>query len=149
MKTILTLILVLFSTIITNANVLYAYGKVNSVGTNPLIKVNDAVYFVISYNTSNVITQADVTVDRSELHILRQNETPTSHVVIDENPADGTVQWAVLDSGIFSMDVATNTPGGVIPCIDSFDLGRSFQIFFNGIIANGTIIATPRTRTGN
>jgi hypothetical protein len=116
---------------------------------NPLFKAGDALYVAINYNGSNVITSADVTVDRNELHLLRQSEVPPSHVVIDENPVDGTVQWFINDSAVFGADVASNTPGGTMPCIDSFDLGRGFAVFFNGITANCTITATPRRRLGN
>lgn len=132
-------------------NVLYFYGKVDSVtGSNPFLKVGDSVAFTIYYSaTNNVITRVTASVDAGVLPLVRQIETPASHVFIDSDPSDGTVQWSVTDSGVFNADAASNTPGGVIPCIDSFDLGKTFQIFFNGVVANGTITALPRSRNGN
>jgi hypothetical protein len=132
-----------------NANILYFYGKVDSVTpVNPLIKAGDAAYFEVEYSIStNAVSKANVTVHRSVLNLIRGGSM--AHVFIDANPADGAVQWSVFDGPNFVVDVASNAPGGVMPCIDNFDLGRTFQIFFNGIIANGTITALPRTRTGN
>lgn len=131
-----------------NANILYVYGKVDTVtGVNPLIKVGDAAYFRIVYSPTFAVSNATVTVNDSMLNLARTNDGST--VFIDENPADGTVQWSLSNSPVISIDVASNTPGGVIPCIDNFDLGRTFQIFFNGIIANGTVTSKPVTRTGN
>lgn len=130
------------------ANVLYLYGTVTSVGTNPLFKVGDAVYFKINYNASGGgVTRVYVMVNESELNVTRTSDGST--VTIDENASDGTVQWKMNNGSVITFDVASNTPGGVIPCIDSFDLGRTFQVFFNGIIANGTVTAKPVTRTGS
>lgn len=150
-KLILTIVVLSLGSVISNANVLYFYGKVDSVGTNPLIRVGDAVAIAVTYNASNnTISQINASVNNSELQLVRQpGEMPLSHVIIDGDPVDGTVQWAVLDSNVMSADAASNTPGGVVPCIDNFDLGRVFSIFFNGIIANGTITSAPRSRTGN
>jgi hypothetical protein len=148
-KAVIATVLGLFMAQEINASVLYLYGKVDSVNTaNPLIKVNDSVTFAISYNSNNVITLSDVYVDRSDLHMRRMAASPPSYVFIDSDPSDGSVQWMVSDS-LFHVDVATNTPGGVIPCIEDFDKGNSFSISFNCISASGTLLAVPRTRAGN
>lgn len=132
------------------ANVMYVYGKIDSVsGLNPYLKVGDAVYFKINYAASGgAVSRASVTVNDSVLNFIRTNDT--SVVFVDENPADGTVQWTLSTGNTGnSIDVASNTPGGVIPCIDSFDLGRSFHIDAGGgVSANGTVTAKPLTRTG-
>ena len=131
------------------ANVLYVYGIVTSVtSVTPLVKAGDAVYLKVNYTqATGVVTRTTVTVNDSALNLARASDG--SGVTIDENPADGTVQWSYSNSPNVTIDVASNTPGGVIPCIDSFDLGKTFQVFFNGITFSGTVTAKPQTRTGN
>lgn len=131
-----------------HANVLDLYGIVTGVNANPLIKGGDAVYITASYSPSTgSITRLTATINGSVLNIIRVSGNG-NFVSVDENAADGTVQWTVTTSSGTSVDVATNTPGGVVPCIEGFDLGRSFQIVINNIIATGTITAKPKTRTG-
>jgi hypothetical protein len=132
-----------------NADVLYLYGKIDSVNTpNSLIKAGDAVYIKINYSPStNAAARIYVTVNESSLNLLRG--APGGTVFVDANPNDGTVQWNVSNSSSVAVDVATDTPGGVIPCIDDFNLGRSLEIFYGNVIAYGTITAIPRTRPGN
>ena len=144
MKTILILLMSLVS---LHANVLTFHGEINSTTPNPLIKVGDDVFIKINYSPSNNnVNRVTVTVNDSMLNLVRANDR--TFVVVDADPSDGTVQWGISGSSV-NVDVATNTPGGVIPCIDDFDLGRTLQIFFNGINATGTVVATPNIRTGN
>lgn len=130
------------------ANVLYFYGHVQSVSkVNAFIRTGDAVYFQISYSPGNfVITEAFAFVNKSSLNLLRSTNT-SARVIIDDNPIDQVVQWSAFGPG-FNVDVATTTNFTSIPCIEGFDLGRSFQIFYEGVVANGVITATPRTKTG-
>ncbi len=134
------------------ANVAYVFGKIDSVSAaNSYFKVGDAVMFKINYSSpggvGGAVSRANVTIDGSVYQFVRTNDTSVFN--LDENPADGTIQW-VLSTGNTGnhFDVASNTPGGVIPCIDNFDLGRSFQVEVNGYTGTGTVLAKPITRTG-
>lgn len=130
------------------ANVLDFSGFVTSVNANPVIKVGDAVHIKVNYApSSNVITRLTVSVNDSSLNLIRSLGNG-NFVAIDENPVDGTVQWMVTTNSGTAVDVATNTSNGVIPCIDDFDLGKTFQIVLNDIIATGTVTQKPKTRLG-
>lgn len=134
------------------ANVLDVYGVVTSASpsSNAYFKVGDGVKISARYQSQDgVVTELYMTVNNSVLNAIRAGGAPGNLLTIDENAADGTVQWRMVTGHGSTFDIASNTPGGVIPCIDSFDLGRTFQIVVGNIIVNGTVVAKPQNRTGN
>src|SRR5256885_848795 len=100
-------VLGLFAAQEINANVTYFYGIVTTASNNQLVKVGDAVFIKINYS-SGQITRATATVNDSVLNLVRTNDGST--LSVDENPADGVVQWHVVNGLALSVDVKTSTP---------------------------------------
>lgn len=142
-----------------NPKVVQFYGWVTSVSaTNQFAKPLDAVTILVNYNTmpnsfSGTITHADIMINQSVINFARSHDG--TYVYVDDNPSPddpsgvGTVQWSILGGNGFSVDVATHTWLGVLPCIDQFDLGRQFEVYFGNVIIHGQIMAQPLARNGN
>lgn len=131
------------------ANVLDFAGIIISVNSNPVIKVGDFVHIKVNYTASNgSINRLSASVDDSTFVLIRAAGF-NNFVVVDQNPADGTVQWQFTTASGTNADVSFNTPSGTLPtCIaDPNNTGNAFQIVYGNIIANGIITAIPKTRT--